>query len=66
MSKENSVTLSEIKNGPSRIIVPITHGFVKGPEVQADVLPGSGDWILVWDSCNYFLHESGLNHICAA
>lgn len=47
MSKENTVTLDGIKGGPSRIIVPITHGFIVGPGVKAEVLPGSGDWILV-------------------
>ncbi|RHZ62626.1 hypothetical protein CDV55_105681 [Aspergillus turcosus] len=47
MSKEHTVTLEGIKSGPSRIIVPITHGFIVGPGVKAEVLPGSGDWILL-------------------
>jgi hypothetical protein len=55
MSKENSVTLSDIKSGPSRIIVPMTHGFIEGSGVKAEILPGSGDWILVGSAWYCFL-----------
>jgi hypothetical protein len=47
MSKENTVNLKEIKGGPVRIVVPITHGFIKGSGLEAEILPGGGDWILV-------------------
>lgn len=47
LSKEGTITLENIKSGPSRIIIPITRGFVEGSDVKAEVLPGSGDWILV-------------------
>lgn len=47
MSKENTVDLKAIKSGASRIIVPITHGFIKGSGLEAEILPGGGDWILV-------------------
>lgn len=50
MSKENTVDLKAIKGGASRIIVPITHGFIKGSGLEAEILPGGGDWILV---CRY-------------
>lgn len=47
MSQENSVDLKAIKSGPYRIIVPITHGFLRGSGLEATLLPGGGDWILV-------------------
>ncbi|KAJ9494967.1 hypothetical protein LTR99_001298 [Exophiala xenobiotica] len=47
MSKENTVNLKEIKGGPVRIVVPITHGFIKGSGLEAEILPGGGDWILL-------------------
>lgn len=47
MSRESSVNLNAIKSGPTRIIVPITHGYVEGSGVKVELLPGGGDWILV-------------------
>ncbi|EXJ60786.1 hypothetical protein A1O7_04939 [Cladophialophora yegresii CBS 114405] len=47
MNKENTVNLNAIKNGATRIIVPITHGFIKGAGLEAEILPGGGDWILL-------------------
>jgi hypothetical protein len=47
MDAVNSVNLSAIKSGPHRIIVPINGGFIEGSGLKAQVLPGSGDWILV-------------------
>jgi hypothetical protein len=57
MSKENSLNLDAIKGGPSRIIVPITHGTLEGSGLNAKLLSGGGDWILVqpqmrFNSCN--------------
>lgn len=47
MDAENSVNLNAIKSGPHRIIVPMNRGFLEGSGLKAQVLPGSGDWILV-------------------
>ncbi|QKX62844.1 uncharacterized protein TRUGW13939_10009 [Talaromyces rugulosus] len=46
MDAGNTVNLNAIKSGPHRIIVPINGGFVEGSGLKAQVLPGSGDWIL--------------------
>ncbi len=47
MDQKNSHDLKAIWTGPSRIIVPIVSGFLKGPGVDAEIVPGGGDWILV-------------------
>lgn len=51
LSKENTVDLKAIKNGPSRIVVAVPFGFVKGTGpaegLEAEILPSSGDWLLV-------------------
>lgn len=47
MDPENTVDLKAIKSGPHRIIVPMNRGFIEGSGLKAQVLPGSGDWILV-------------------
>jgi Protein of unknown function (DUF3237) len=47
MSKENSLDLKTIKSGAQRVIVPITHGFIEGSGLKAELVPGGGDWILV-------------------
>lgn len=58
MSKQNTVNLKAIKSGASRIIVPITHGFIKGSGLEAEILPGGGDWILV---CEHILNTGSFN-----
>lgn len=51
LSKENTIDLQAIKNGPQRIVVPVTSGFIKGTGpaegLEAEILPSSGDWLLV-------------------
>lgn len=47
MDPQNIVNLKAIKSGPHRIIVPMNRGFIEGSGLKAQVLPGSGDWILV-------------------
>jgi len=47
INKENTLDLKAIKTGPQRIIVPIVSGFVKGSGLDAEILPGGADWILV-------------------
>ncbi|KAK5060200.1 hypothetical protein LTR84_010085 [Exophiala bonariae] len=51
LSKE-SVKLDGIKSGPSRLVLPITHGFVQGSGLTAKVLPGGADWLLLDPSTN--------------
>ena len=41
------MNVGAVKDGPHRIIVPINKGFLEGSGLKADVLPGSGDWLLV-------------------
>lgn len=47
LSRENGFAIPKIKDGPSRVIVPITHGFIDGSGIKATIIPGGGDWILV-------------------
>ncbi|KAI9925318.1 hypothetical protein ASPWEDRAFT_187618 [Aspergillus wentii DTO 134E9] len=46
ISKDTALNLNTVKSGPSRIISPLTHGFLEGPGLKADILPGGSDWIL--------------------
>ncbi|KAI9925323.1 hypothetical protein ASPWEDRAFT_176850 [Aspergillus wentii DTO 134E9] len=46
ISNENITHIDDIKSGPSRMIVTVTHGRLQGYGVTADVLPGGSDWIL--------------------
>ncbi|KAI1612523.1 hypothetical protein EDD36DRAFT_239483 [Exophiala viscosa] len=52
INKENTLDLKAIKTGPQRIIVPIVSGFVKGSGLDAEILPGGADWILLDPSSN--------------
>lgn len=47
LSTENILDLKSIRSGPSRLIIPITGGFIKGPGVEAEILPSGADWPLV-------------------
>lgn len=47
MDKKNIHDLKVIKNGPNRSIVPMTHGYIEGMGLRAELTPGGGDWILV-------------------
>lgn len=47
ISKDATVNIGAVKAGPSRVVVPVTHGFVEGSGLTATVLPGGADWILV-------------------
>ncbi|OAA68553.1 Outer membrane protein, beta-barrel [Niveomyces insectorum RCEF 264] len=46
MSKDYSHNLNAIWSGPHRVIVPIVSGFLNGPNFEAEIVPGGGDWIL--------------------
>jgi len=52
LSKENSIAMAKIKSGPSRVVLPITHGSLEGSGLKATILPGGGDWILLDPSTN--------------
>ena len=46
LSKDTS-TLEGIKGGPTRLVIPVTRGFVEGSGLKADILPGGADCALV-------------------
>jgi hypothetical protein len=46
-AKNGTCDLKAMRSGPSRLIVPVTGGFIKGHGVDAEVLQGGGDWPLV-------------------
>jgi hypothetical protein len=43
---KETVQLKGIKSGPTRFIISITDGFVKGKGLEAEII-GGGDWLLV-------------------
>jgi hypothetical protein len=47
IARDGICDLKAIHGGSSRLIIPVTGGFVKGHGVEAEVLPGGGDWPLV-------------------
>lgn len=47
MDKKNTHDVKVIKNGPTRTVVPLTHGYIEGMGLRAELTPGGGDWILV-------------------
>lgn len=47
MDLQNTVNLNAIKSGPHRIIVPMNRGFIEGSGLKVQILPDSGEWILV-------------------
>jgi len=47
VSKEDFVDLGPVKSGAHRMIAPVTHGFIEGPGMNAKLLPGGSDWLLV-------------------
>ncbi|KAF2105815.1 hypothetical protein BDV96DRAFT_655287 [Lophiotrema nucula] len=42
-----SLLLPSIKSGPTRLIASVTHGFLSGKGLEAEILPGGADWSLV-------------------
>lgn len=47
LSKENIHDLEAIRNGPHRFIAAITRGSIKGEGLEAEILPGGVDWVMV-------------------
>ncbi|KAF2113759.1 hypothetical protein BDV96DRAFT_688680 [Lophiotrema nucula] len=51
LTKDTSLSLKGIKGGPTRVILPITKGFVKGKGLEAEIT-GGGDYILLDPTTN--------------
>jgi hypothetical protein len=47
LGKEDTLPLGSVKGGAHRIVVPVTGGFIKGSDLEAEILPGGGDWLLL-------------------
>jgi len=45
ISQNDTLNLNSIRNGTSRVIVPIYSGFVEGSGLKAEITPGGADWI---------------------
>lgn len=60
---KEAVNVKQILGGPQRIIVPLTGGWLKGSGLEADILPGSGDWFLVSTSSQVNPIDSDLNSL---
>lgn len=56
LGKANTLQLGAVKAGPQRIIIPIDGGFIKGSDLNAEILPGGGDSLL-------FDAASGTGHL---
>ncbi|KAH8821886.1 hypothetical protein F5884DRAFT_746173 [Xylogone sp. PMI_703] len=44
LGKDDISNLGSIRSGPHRIIFPVTHGFIEGPNIRGTILPGGSDW----------------------
>ena len=49
-SKDATCDLKAMRSGPTRLIVPVVGGFIRGEGLEAEVLSGGGDWPLVCPS----------------
>jgi hypothetical protein len=47
LSKEDLLAFGAIKGGPHRYIVPVTHGFLEGSGIKAQLVQGGSDWLLL-------------------
>lgn len=47
LGKENALPLGSVRGGIHRMVAPVIGGFIKGPDIDAEILPGGGDWPLV-------------------
>ena len=47
LSKEDLLALGSIKGGAHRYAAPVTHGFFKGSGIEAQIIQGGSDWLLV-------------------
>lgn len=46
-SPDKALVIPEAKGNNHRIVAFLTHGNIKGSGLEADLLPGGADWILV-------------------
>jgi hypothetical protein len=47
-SPESALVIPNAKGDNSRIVAFLTRGYIKGSQFDAELLPGSADWILVY------------------
>jgi hypothetical protein len=47
LGKEGTLQLGSVRGGTQRVFIPVTGGHIKGPGIDATVLPGGGDWLLL-------------------
>lgn len=47
LGKDNILNFGSVKGGPHRIIVPVVGGFMSGSGIEATILPGGADWLLL-------------------
>lgn len=47
LGKDNTLPLGSVKGGAHRYVVPVTGGFVSGSGLEAEILPGGADWLLL-------------------
>lgn len=47
LGKKDTLPLGPVKGGAHRIVVPVTGGFIEGCGLDAEILPGGGDWLLL-------------------
>jgi hypothetical protein len=47
LGKEDTLPLGSVKGGAHRFVVSVTGGFIKGSDLEAEILPGGGDWLLL-------------------
>ncbi|KAJ5609626.1 hypothetical protein N7528_010193 [Penicillium herquei] len=47
IGNEHTIMLNGIKSGPTRGVTPITHGYIEGSGLKAEILPGGADYVLI-------------------
>ena len=47
LGKENTLPLGSVKGGAHRYVIPVSGGFVSGSGLEAEIMPGGGDWLLL-------------------
>jgi hypothetical protein len=47
LSKEDLLALGSIRGGPHRYAIPVTHGFLEGSGIKAQLVQGGSDWLLL-------------------
>jgi hypothetical protein len=47
LGRDDTLPLGAVKGGAHRIVVPVTGGYLSGSGLEAKILPGGGDWLLL-------------------